>query len=507
MFKKTYLPFKLSTRQCSAKPQKKLKPKVILNEEISNLIKEDKLKPRKQPGVILRTVVRLPEWLTNAMKRALDEHPRKTIVEDAAGLYRHLNGRHPPPEQELINLKYSEVSKSLYNNSKYMTALDGSDEEMQEKMHHDTVKILKRKVHPWAPIQYDKYRGLMYMVARGSHDYAILYRILLEIKERDPGFKPKTLLDFGSGIGTVSWVASQFWTKSLNEYLCIDASEEISNLAEWFAKLSQPRIKNIFFKQYLPVTNNPTFDIVVSAFTLMELPSRKSRIETILNLWRRADRYLVLVEQGTNAGFKLINEAREFITHLIDVHKKRELYEAFIFSPCPHELKCPRIEDGTNTPCNFEVRFFPMSYNRRDHIFSERYSYIVFKKGSSRGDNEKWPRIVRETIVHSGHAICRMCTSEGKLQEIIFSKSKHDRPLYYCARKSLWGDRLPIEIKNNQAIDQNIDDATGKIAEDKGITNENKQNVDDANGEITEDEKISNEVDEKKIKFRKKFLL
>lgn len=51
-------------------------------------------------------------------------------------------------------------------------------------------------------------------------------------------------------------VASQFWTKSLNEYLCIDASEEISNLAEWFAKLSQPRIKNIFFKQYLPVTNN-----------------------------------------------------------------------------------------------------------------------------------------------------------------------------------------------------------------------------------------------------------
>lgn len=126
-------------------------------------------------------------------------------MEDAAGLYRHLNGRHPPPEQELINLKYSEVSKSLYNNSKYMTALDGSDEEMQEKMHHDTVKILKRKVHPWAPIQYDKYRGLMYMVARGSHDYAILYRILLEIKERDPGFKPKTLLDFGSGIGTVSW--------------------------------------------------------------------------------------------------------------------------------------------------------------------------------------------------------------------------------------------------------------------------------------------------------------
>lgn len=79
--------------------------------------------------------------------------------------------------------------------------------------------------------------------------------------------------------------------------------------------------------------------------------------------------------------------------------------------------------------------------------------------------------------------------------------------MYYCARKSLWGDRLPIEIKNNQAIDQNIDDATGKIAEDKGITNENKQNVDDANGEITEDEKISNEVDEKKIKFRKKFLL
>lgn len=58
----------------------------------------------------------------------------------------------------------------------------------------------------------------------------------------------------------------------------------------------------------------------------MELENQKKRLETLLSLWNKCHSYLVLVEQGTNAGFKLINEARDFI---LDVSKN----EAHVFAP------------------------------------------------------------------------------------------------------------------------------------------------------------------------------
>lgn len=38
----------------------------------------------------------------------------------------------------------------------------------------------------------------------------------------------------------------------------------------------------------------------------MELPSLESRLEVALNLWNKTHQYLVIVEQGTYAGFKVI---------------------------------------------------------------------------------------------------------------------------------------------------------------------------------------------------------
>lgn len=49
----------------------------------------------------------------------------------------------------------------------------------------------------------------------------------------------------------------------------------------------------------------PTSDLVVSAFTFMELPDRRTRIDTLLKLWKRTEKYLVIVEQGTTSGFKV----------------------------------------------------------------------------------------------------------------------------------------------------------------------------------------------------------
>nr|CAD7616716.1 unnamed protein product [Timema genevievae] len=75
------------------------------------------------------------------------------------------------------------------------------------------------------------------------------------------------------------------------------------------------------------------YDIVVSAYALFELPSSESRLETILALWNKTQAYLVIVEQGTNAGFKIVNEARDFILY----NSKNDdnlLPQAHVFAPC-----------------------------------------------------------------------------------------------------------------------------------------------------------------------------
>lgn len=93
-----------------------------------------------------------------------------------------------------------------------------------------------------------------------------------------------------------------------------------------------------------------SYDLVVSAYSLLELPSTSTRIDTLINLWNKTDKYLVLVEYGTNGGFRVcikyvcidrccniriifiwlqvINEARDFILQITDEHNK-----GHVFSP------------------------------------------------------------------------------------------------------------------------------------------------------------------------------
>jgi len=43
------------------------------------------------------------------------------------------------------------------------------------------------------------------MIAKSAGEYASLIRILNEIVKRQPKFTPKSVFDFGSGIGIVPW--------------------------------------------------------------------------------------------------------------------------------------------------------------------------------------------------------------------------------------------------------------------------------------------------------------
>lgn len=77
------------------------------------------------------------------------------------------------------------------------------------------------------------------------------------------------------------------------------------------------------------------YDLVVSAYSFLELPSVQARINTLVNLWNKTFRYLIIIENGSNGGFRVINEARDFILQIEDERNK-----GHVFSPvCSNFIK------------------------------------------------------------------------------------------------------------------------------------------------------------------------
>ena len=50
-----------------------------------------------------------------------------------------------------------------------------------------------------------------------------------------------------------------------------------------------------------------------------------------------------------------------------------------------------------------------------------------FIKGERGEADPQWPRVVRPVLLRSRHTICRLCTKEGQLQEVVVTRSKHNK--------------------------------------------------------------------------------
>lgn len=198
-------------------------------------------------------------------------------------------------------------------------------------------KRAKQQIYAWKPISYDEFKSLQYLLGRSAAEYATLVRVFDEIKRRDEQFKPRSFIDFGSGVGTGTWAVSTLWKEHIFEYVSIDASADMNDLAELILRGGEINkamsLKNVFYRQFLPASHNK-YDIVLSAFSLFELPSKKNRLDVLENLWNKCDGYLVLVEQGSFAGFSLIEEAREFMLKKFETSE----VEYHIFSPVSMRL-------------------------------------------------------------------------------------------------------------------------------------------------------------------------
>ena len=426
-----------------------INPNYSTRVEIDSTLREHfetkQYKPRSHPGRSQARFVSVPPDIQKSIQIILQDAGAKSYHKDSIKLNNYLHSRHLPPEDDEIRSKaakiYENVSKKFY--SKVDKKPSHEEEEAYEQKINTTVfNVLKKNVYRWGNISYDKATSLQYLMARAAPEYAILVRIFDEIKRRLPDYKPRSFFDFGSGVGTGTWAVNKFWSGDIFEYFTVDTSNHMNDLARLILCQGRDNVempfKAYFQRQFLPASADLKYNIVLSAFSLFEMPNIKSRLETIQKLWNKTEDFLVIVEHGSNEGFQVVNEAREFVLNSSQSEK------GYAFAPCPNDNVCPRYLEQ-KTPCNFLIKYETIPFPLKTEVVADLFSYIILRKGERPADDPKWPRLVRAPIVRSGHTICRLCTAEGELKEIIFSKGKHDVHTYRCARSSNWGDLLPVK--------------------------------------------------------------
>jgi ribosomal protein RSM22 (predicted rRNA methylase) len=345
---------------------------------------------------------------------------------------------------------------------------------------------------PKTLVDYGEREVMAYLASQFPFAYGPIERVLGEVKKRLPEFRPKSLLDFGTGPGTAilygKWsfvifltlgrLTNALWGDSLGKVTGIDISEAMLLTARKMLGSSIPEGKmEIEFKRFLPFSFRTKSDLTVAAFVLSELPDDGVRKMTIEGLWSQVGDVLVLVDRGTPEGFRVLANARRqllsaagYLDEEGSTVARPRLTEALhVVAPCPHEKRCPMLGSW----CHFSQRVQLTAFQREtgnpisngDGFQDQKYSYLVLRKGVRPGKNtdteddelslaEKsfaWPRVIRKPLKRGGHVINDLCEADGTFKRHITPKSQ-GKQVYYDARKSDWGDLWPHPPKNEPRV-------------------------------------------------------
>ncbi|WAR11673.1 MET17-like protein [Mya arenaria] len=231
-----------------------------------------------------------------------------SFVQEVVRLQQIYLRRQPPLDKEMYSTKMLALAQKVYEDK--LTELKIKPEDMSQEDAMKLNKDLQRKLQRF-----------------------------------DSEFVPTSLLNVGSGVASAVWASNTIWKKAVQENYCVDTCTQMNDLARSLLSIDRGHplklaVNGATFREAIPSDkdSNNRFPLVVSAYLLMEMPSVVERLELVELLWRLTDNYLVLVEHGTMAGYKLIQEARDYILQ------------------CMHDQLCPKMTH-LELPCNFTVEY------------------------------------------------------------------------------------------------------------------------------------------------------
>lgn len=451
-----------------------------LQEELAKgNVNPKRIKTRRNFGM-----VRMPSLLQIAAERKIQRFANTKFRREVRHLNHIMHGIKLPDDKFTKRSKEADLRVEMDVRNKIRVSPD--DDPTEFRLHEESILAkdqfhqlidgtLEDRLRDWHYYEYDERAACLYMAARLGANYGAIHTVMREIKAQDPEFTPNTVLDFGSGMGTVNWAVDNIWPNTVREFLNIDLSKDQQDLCELLLRGGKEHgdvIPNVFHRQYLPTSNKTQYDMVVSAFSMLELPNVDMRVKTIENLWHKTNDILVLIERGNKGGFSTIDEARHLILDLGGHQATRRIPLSFeskprykynppnahILAPCPHEYFCPRAQMSTlkgTDVCRFAVHYEPLNTGaRKSGPQTEEFSYVVFRRGphplydSSRNHAPRWPRIVEPRQSPGGQKIFKLCCSNGSLAQVTITKKNFGSETYKLAKACDWGDILPCRVND-----------------------------------------------------------
>ncbi|XP_046356599.2 methyltransferase-like protein 17, mitochondrial [Haliotis rufescens] len=473
-------------RSCSSKVKqaRHIKPgECCVDPDVAKPMTKGGISFKTHPGIMTLRPVKMPEKLSTTIKKVIDTFPVQNLNKRSEKLNNYLHSRHPPTEQDTLTRLAQEIQNNIKEKDKVDTSTMSPEEQKQyeKKISLQVLKRLRYTQYHWVPLKFDAPTCMTYLYSRMAHNYSVMMKCFTEISRRDPEYSPKSMFDFGSGLASSVWAGNRVWGPNIYEYYCVDPSQDMNTLARLLLQGGEEKkdmtISGVYFRQFLPSQKQNSFNIVTSSYTLLELPSREKRLETLLSLWQMTDDFLVLVENGSKAGFQLIDEAKEYLLQFSEEHDE---LEGHVFAPCPHEKACPKLAER-NSPCMFGVTYKPldMSPQGTEAKQTSRYSYVILRKGKRKHD-AAWPRVIQEVVRASKHVHCHLCWPDGKLSHDILTARKHGKDVYSCVRASNWGDLFPIHLKDGSTGDTCDTDTNPGGGDTDGMEGETADVCDDS---------------------------
>ncbi len=266
-----------------------------------------------------------------------------------------------------------------------------------------------------------------YLAARLPATYAAGHAALAAVAARRPDFAPGSLLDLGSGPGTLLWAASETWPSIASAEL-VEGSAAMREAGTSLAALSA--VPGITWHQAdvqaLPALKPA--DLVTAGYLLNEL-NAASLGALVDRAWAVTADTIIFIEPGTPAGYRRVLAVRD---RLIGAGAR-------ILAPCTHALPCPL--DAPDW-CHFSQRVARSRLHRQAKGAEvpwedERFIYVAASRAPP---PPAQARIIAPVKQASGHLSAKLCMPSGDAEQRTFSRRDGER--YRLAKRLSWGDTL-----------------------------------------------------------------